>query len=109
MIKFDKLATKNIQTLFIAPYLLTSTYSQFSNFIMSSATPPQGKASDKKKTLVVRQTTDECERCFDDWWLKLPGGRVSCLNCYDCNNPKKLDEFELKYFKFGSKTGTSSR
>lgn len=76
---------------------------------MSSATPTQGKDSDKKKTLVVRQTTSECEKCENDWWLRLPGGNVCCLDCYHNDNPKKLDEFELKYFEFGSNTCTSSR
>lgn len=73
---------------------------------MSSATPTQGKASDKKKTLVVRQTTSECDKCYGDWWLTLPSGNVCCLDCYDS---KKLIEFELKYFEFGSNTCTSSR
>jgi hypothetical protein len=72
---------------------------------MSSAPSTQGKASDKKKTLVVRQTTSECDRCYGDWWLKLPSGKVFCLDCYECNN--SLDEYKLKYFEFGSDTGTS--
>ena len=61
---------------------------------------------DKKKTLVVRQTTSECEKCGNDWWLKLPSGNVCCLDCYDS---KKLIEYELRYFGYRSNTWTSHR